>query len=684
VTASRRAAGGIFLASFLVLFQELALIRWVGAQVRVTAYFPNLILMAAFLGGGLGCLRAGRRSLAAWWAPSLLVLAGAVLVLGRIVFTAEGAGEHLWLLYYDLPRSAPVVSGVSFPLLLIFFLTAATFVPPGQFVGERLGFFESVGRPLTGYAWDLAGSLAGVALFSSMSWAGTFPVVWMSVVAAAGWTIFGRGSRGRRWALPAALLLLVAGVRWGERADLYSSYYALSLRPEGPSRVGVLANGSLHQVAVDMDDPHPPNGFIREGYDIPYSLLGRRPRKVLVVGAGTGNDVAVALRQGAESVDAVEIDPAIVRIGARNHPNAPYADPRVRVFTTDARSFLNGSRDAYDLIVFGTLDSMTCLSALSSVRLDNFMYTREAFLSARRRLTPDGGLVLYFMIGKAYIGSRIFSLLTEVFRQRPLFEASRRGLFNAVFAGGPAFDAQDGERRRALAVSAPLSPVAPTDDWPFLYLEKRGVSGFYLTLMGVLFLAAWVAVVTAAGGWKNGGKGFRADWTLFFFGAGFLLLETRAVTVMGLAWGNTWATNAVVFFSILLLTLGGVLVRRCLSVPWGWGTAGVLLCLGAVWAAPESFLAARGLGLKAVLSAMYVGGPVFFASLAFSGLYASRGDVSAAFGWNLIGAMAGGLSEFFSMAVGFKALVLLSMVFYLSASLAEIGASRRRGRPFHG
>jgi len=88
--------------------------------------------------------------------------------------------------------------------------------------------------------------------------------------------------------------------------------------------------------------------------------------------------------------------------------------------------------------------------------------------------------------------------------------------------------------------------------------------------------------------------------------------------------------------------------------------------------------------LKAVLSAMYVGGPVFFASLAFSGLYASRGDVSAAFGWNLIGAMAGGLSEFFSMAVGFKALVLLSMVFYLSASLAEIGASRRRGRPFHG
>ena len=56
----RRIAVEILAVSFVVLFQELALIRWLPGQVRVLAYFPNLILISAFLGLGIGCLRAGR------------------------------------------------------------------------------------------------------------------------------------------------------------------------------------------------------------------------------------------------------------------------------------------------------------------------------------------------------------------------------------------------------------------------------------------------------------------------------------------------------------------------------------------------------------------------------------------------------------------------------------------------
>ena len=56
----RRIAAEIFLVSFVVLFQELALIRWIPSQVRVVAYFPNVVLMSAFLGLGLGCLHARR------------------------------------------------------------------------------------------------------------------------------------------------------------------------------------------------------------------------------------------------------------------------------------------------------------------------------------------------------------------------------------------------------------------------------------------------------------------------------------------------------------------------------------------------------------------------------------------------------------------------------------------------
>src|SRR5881409_2400866 len=97
-----RNARSLALASFTVLFQELALIRWLPSAVRVLSYFPNLILISAFLGLGIGCLRAGKRSLLVLWPVSLLALAAAAAALRGIAFTQEGAGEHLWLLYSDL------------------------------------------------------------------------------------------------------------------------------------------------------------------------------------------------------------------------------------------------------------------------------------------------------------------------------------------------------------------------------------------------------------------------------------------------------------------------------------------------------------------------------------------------------------------------------------------------------
>ena len=105
----RRVGVELFAISFVVLFQELTLIRWLPGQVRVLAYFPNLILLSAFLGLGLGCLRSARRSLLWLWPASLLVLAGAGWVMSRVAFTQNSVTEHLWLLYYDLGDKAPVI-----------------------------------------------------------------------------------------------------------------------------------------------------------------------------------------------------------------------------------------------------------------------------------------------------------------------------------------------------------------------------------------------------------------------------------------------------------------------------------------------------------------------------------------------------------------------------------------------
>src|SRR6185503_5596605 len=64
----------LFVSSFLVLFLEIALIRWMPAYVRLLGYFSNFILLATFLGGGLGCLLANRRRSLITWFPLLQLI----------------------------------------------------------------------------------------------------------------------------------------------------------------------------------------------------------------------------------------------------------------------------------------------------------------------------------------------------------------------------------------------------------------------------------------------------------------------------------------------------------------------------------------------------------------------------------------------------------------------------------
>ncbi|MEM9294093.1 MAG: hypothetical protein AAGD01_20615, partial [Acidobacteriota bacterium] len=141
----RRTAVEIVVITFVVLFQELALIRWLPGQVRVLAYFPNLILIAAFLGLGVGSLRARGRSLLWLWPAGLLVLVLSAQALSRIAFTENAGAAHLWLLYYDLPEGAPVVDGVRLPIVLGFLLATLTFVPLGQLLAQRLQRFQQEG-----------------------------------------------------------------------------------------------------------------------------------------------------------------------------------------------------------------------------------------------------------------------------------------------------------------------------------------------------------------------------------------------------------------------------------------------------------------------------------------------------------------------------------------------------------
>jgi predicted membrane-bound spermidine synthase len=672
-SAPRASTVSLVLASFVVLGLELTLIRWIPGQVRVLAYFPNVVLISTFLGLGIGCLLVVRRIPVWTFSPLLVVLTGTTVWLSRFAFTQESTNEHLWLLYFDLPN-APVVNGIRLPIVTLFVLSAAVFVPLGHFIASRLQDFRAAGSSLRGYAADLGGSLLGVIAFTLLFFSGTFPVVWFAVVLVIAPLLWS-------WRKPrllivhgicaAAVLLLVHAF---ERADVYSPYYAIKARKEGYA-LAVLTNGSLHQNALplrmEQQVDSPALQITRGGYHLPYRLLRRKPRHVLILGAGTGNDVSVALNEGARHVDAVEIDPSILRIGRQSHPDRPYGDPRVRAINTDGRAFLNDSRAQYDLIVFGTLDSMTRLSALSNVRLDNFVYTVESIRAAARHLTPDGGMVLLFEVKAPYIEQHIAAMLWEALGEKPIVIRREFVMFNRIFLTGPAFrhlqrpgPVPDEEARRI----ATLIDM-PTDDWPFLYLKGRGVSSFYLSLIAVIATIAVAAVFAVSREMRETLRERQIDWPMFFFGLAFLLLETKLITQVSLIWGATWLTSAVVFGSILVTILIGTLWTKARPIPWNFAAPALIISLLLTWLIPAHVLVGRPWPLRLFLSVLYVGLPILFASICFAILFEERERPSIAFGWNMLGAVAGGLVEFSSMAIGIKATTLLAAVVYMLAFL---------------
>ncbi len=195
---------------------------------------------------------------------------------------------------------------------------------------------------------------------------------------------------------------------------IWSPYYQVRYKPGDR---GIDVNHIRHQGMVDIRQAGP-------AYQLPHELAqdaGAGPfADVLIIGAGSGNDVAAALRMGAGHVDAVEIDPAINGLGRREHPNRPYGDPRVTIHLDDGRGFLRRTDKKYDLICYALVDSLTLHSSYSSVRLESFLFTEEAFRDVRARLKPGGVFAVYNFFRQGWVVARLVRLAESVFGSPPL------------------------------------------------------------------------------------------------------------------------------------------------------------------------------------------------------------------------------------------------------------------------
>ena len=146
-------------------------------------------------------------------------------------------------------------------------------------------------------------------------------------------------------------------------------------------------------------------------YLIPFTSTGYNFKDILIVGSGTGNDVATALRYTKANIDAVEIDPLVANLGERFHPEKPYSNSRVNLKINDARNFIKEVDKKYDLIVYSVLDSHANLSSKGGVRLDSYVYTVESFYEAKKKLNKQGVMFLSFAVSTEQMGNKIYKML---------------------------------------------------------------------------------------------------------------------------------------------------------------------------------------------------------------------------------------------------------------------------------
>ncbi len=686
-------------ASLLGLYLELLMIRLVSSEIRIFAYLKNFVLIACFLGFGLGCYLCRRRlNLAALLLPllsvTLLVTAPwkglRALVVNLQGFIGKLSEVETWGLP-SLPHNWDAWLGLLITVsiaLPLFALIALTFVPIGQVVG---GFLERGCRGIPGYTINILGSLAGILLFTLLAFLSQPPAVWFAGAAVALVALLWRVPRLRWTSLAAMAVVVVLAARAGT-GDAFTYYWSpyqkLGLMPLSKNgeiySYDLKTNDSWYQQMLNLSPDfvarHPEifkdNPIAWNPYNLPYHFYPNPPT-VLVLGAGTGNDVAAALRNGAGEVDAVEIDPLILKLGRQLHFEHPYSSPRVHAIVDDARSYLQTSHKQYDLILFSLLDSQTTNPYYSNIRIDNYVYTSEAMQAVRRLLKPDGIMVVKYWVETPWIGGRLLELVSNTFGRPPVQVGAlntRYGTPGRFFiCGSPARIAAamqdpalaDYVRRRSTFPTE--SARLTTDDWPYFYQREPGIPTIIVLISAALLPLCWF-LLRATG---TTGRGI--EWHFFFLGAGFLLLETQIISKMALIFGTTWVVNSVVIAALLLLIVGSnLLVESRPRFPVAAAYAGIFATTAIAYLTPVRFLLFSSFPLKVLAASLVLCLPVFFAGIVFIRSFAAVGFRGEALGSNLFGALVGGLLESTSYWFGLRFLLILAAGLYLASWLSLV------------
>ena len=655
------------------------------------------MLIACFLGLGIGMASAGKTS--GWFADFPIRFLLLNLVLGLFSWLGikpflESWGQETWGVRLGMIPSFLVIPTV-------FILNTLVMIPLGRKIGALFQTMPALGA----YLINLSGSLAGVILFSLINRVFPGPIIFAGLASAV-YLVFAYLEAPRKkqvvftaGALAASIVLIF----WAKQDSFWSPYNKLRIAPflkhytttgagEGfqfPGAFVLEANDDFHQYGLDLSPAflekvrkQNPQAFpslagMAAYYELPYRSVPNNSR-VLILGAGCGNDVSAALRSNIMQIEAVEIDPVIAELGRKKHPEHPYLKPNVNLHIMDARNFLKTSKDRYDLIVYGFLDSHTLFSSLSSVRLENFVYTEEGIAEAARHLSPDGMIVIAFATGKRFIRQRLFAMANQAFPGLAVSlyvnaDPNTGSGFDLILAGpgimrmpAGSFSQIGGISNQTRSMLEGPQEKIPTDNWPYLYLQKAGIGSDYAKTIIALLLIGFLFLKRSAPQFKS------LSLSFFFLGAGFLFLETKAVTQLSLLFGSTWIVNSIVMTGFLSMGIFSTALAfktdsRHLKIFF----PALFVCLGFNYLFKWNLLLGLNEAAQIALASFLISLPVFFSGLIFAIYFRQAKSPATALGSNLLGATFGGFSEYLTMIFGFKMLGLVAMAFYAMALITS-------------
>jgi hypothetical protein len=333
------------------------------------------------------------------------------------------------------------------------------------------GYADSVGRL---YASDLAGAACGSLLtIGALAWVGAEGVLWTAAgaAAAASWLLQREVATATRHHWPAGLLLLLAVTapvaphllaipagqgkalhdfldpqRFPEARIVHTEWNVISridvVANSGtvrwtahpfrdvalPAQTQIVIDGDAATPIVDLGDDPEAASFLDFMLSTAASQAAN-PQRVLVIGAGGGVDVLAALHHGAREVDALEVNPAIVRLVRERQPkdgNGPFAAGNVRFHVAEGRAFVRQTTDRFDLIQMTLVDTWAATASGAYSLTESYLYTVEAFADYLERLTDHGALTITrWLWSPPRETLKLFTTALEALERRGVAEPNR-------------------------------------------------------------------------------------------------------------------------------------------------------------------------------------------------------------------------------------------------------------------